>query len=368
MASYLIMPFTRITRLLSKIDINRPAFINGLKTALACGIAIIINHFFHLAQPAWVLMSILMVMASQYRLGGAMRKSYLRLIATAMGAAIGGGLIYFFPHHFEIIYTIFLTLTAIFIYFAVTSKDFSYFFILGASTMAIIIAPLHPALKSAFERMIEIMTGVCITMIVTRFIFPIHAEKLLYENIAKTLQMLKKIYQLFIREDTIFSLGAKWFDLEESTIEGITDQVVLLKEACTESNIIKKKRFKFLILIRLERRLLRSIYMLHYALRVSLRSFSNIINMQEFKSLHLNIISTIENLSVKIKDQNYIIPNLHLSDYYKEIVKKIETVEQHYSFEERNKIHAFIFCLGHLIFVLRRIEKNLNELTAPLTK
>jgi uncharacterized membrane protein YgaE (UPF0421/DUF939 family) len=367
MASYLATPFARLNHLLSKIHINRPALINGLKTALACGIAITINSFFQLAQPAWVLMSILIIMASQYRLGGAMMKSYLRLIATAMGASIGGGLLYFFPHHFGIIYIIFLTLTAIFIYFAIESKNFSYFFTLGTSTMAIIIVSSHPELKSAFERMVEIMTGVCIAMLVTRFVFPIHAEKLLYEKIATTLQMLKKIYQLFIREDTIFSLEAKWFDIEESTIKGISEQVVLLQEACTESIIIKKKRYKFLILIRLERRLLRTIYMLHYALRVSLRSFSNIINIQEFKSLHLNIMKTIENLSLKIKDQNYSVPNLRLDDYYRDIAKKIETIEQHYSFEERNKIHAFLFCLGHLIFVLRRVEKNLDELTAPPT-
>lgn len=336
---------------------NRYSLINSLKATLACLIGLLISRLFHLEQPQWVLISTLIVMSSQYRLGGALLKGYARLFATALGSSLAAAILFLFSKNLFLVYFCVFTLITLFIYLASNSKEYSYTYTLGAVTMVVIVISTNPQLHGAFNRVIEIMIGVTTAILVSRFIFPIHAEKLLYKNFSETLMMLKTVYQLFIREDKTFSLRSKDKNLEEEIIKNFSNQLVLLKEACTESSSVKRQEHKFIILLRLERRLLRSIYMLHYTLRVSLKTFSNIIKMQDFVNLHEQIVMAMENIARRIQDKKYIISKHNLEDKFKNIVPELRITLSNYDFEDKNKIHAFIFCLGHVVTVLTRMEK-----------
>jgi uncharacterized membrane protein YgaE (UPF0421/DUF939 family) len=345
--------------------IDNYAFINSLKATLACLIGLVLaRDIFHFAQPQWVLISIIIVMAAQYRLGGAILKGYARLFATAIGSSFGSAILFFFPTHPLIIYITAFTLITLFIYLSSRSKDYAYAYSIGAVTIVIIVISDHPQLKYAFNRFFEIMLGVSLGILVSRFIFPIHAEKILYKNISNTLKKLNRVYRLFIQENKIFGLDPSEKSLEEDIFKNFTDQIVLLKEACTESQIVRKLHLKYLLFLRLERRLLRGIYMLHYTLRMSLTSFSKILKMQEFKLLHHEINLTIENLAEKIKDKNKPLIYLNLDETYRTIISNLMTILDQYSFDEKNKIHAFIFCLGHVIWVLKRMQKILSEISS----
>lgn len=346
-----------LSKYLPKIPFNQNSFINSLKATFACLLGLFIAKVFHLVQPQWVLISILIVMASQYRVGGAMIKGYSRLVATALGSSLAAMILFFFSAHVDIIYTVLFIFIAIFIYLANTFRDYSYSYALGAVTMVIIVVSNNPQLKNALDRLLEIMLGVSIAIIVTRFIYPIKAENILYKNISKTLLLLKDVYQLFIKEDKTFSVMSDSNGVEEDIIELLANQPILLKEACTESIFIRKHRHIFIVFLRLERRLLRSIYMLHYTLRASLKSFSNIIKSPEFTALHTEITLVIEDLSKNFGIENPFFIPIDLNTTYENIIRKLRTEFDQYSFEEKNKLHSFIFCLGHVILVLNRMKK-----------
>jgi hypothetical protein len=196
-------------------------------------------------------------------------------------------------------------------------------------------------------------------------VLPIQAKVLLYQNIALTMNDLKELYRSFIREDKSFSLKTKQKSNEEKIIKNFMQQLVLLKEACAESATIRKQRFRFVILVRLQRRLLRTIYMLHYTLRLSLKSFSKILVLPEFLALHQEIIKLMEDIEMKLRDKHYSIPAYDLELTYNNIIMKLRTLFDSYSFEEKNKIHAYIFCVGHIINLLNRTRNMVLEIQDP---
>lgn len=354
--------FPFLQKLRPELAFNKYSFINSLKAILACCLGLLCVKLFNLSQPQWVLISIIIVMASQYRLGGAMLKGYARLFATAVGSSIAALIIFLFADNPVIVYLMLFTFIAIFIYLAANSKDYSYSYALGAVTMVIIVISNNPQLHNAFDRLFEIVLGVIIAILVSRFIFPIHAEKILHHNISETLELLKKVYCYSIREEKTFTLDAQEPNLEEQIIQNLAAQPVLLREACTETSHVRQNKFKYIIALRLERRLLRSIYMLHHTLRVSLPKFNAVLNLAEVKLLHKNIISTMDTLAKKINDRTISLPAYDLSKAYQEIIIKIRTIFDQYAFEDKNKIHAYLFCLGHVINLLNRMKKIIVEI------
>lgn len=345
----------------SNFVFNKYAFINSIKAILACLLGLLVTRLIHLAQPQWVLISIVIVMAAQYRLGGAMLKGYARLFATAIGSALAAAILFLFSDHPLVIYLVLFLFIGTFIYFATNSKEYSYSYALGAVTMIIIVISNNPSLRGAFDRLVEILIGVLIAISVSRFVLPVRAESILRENIALTLNKLKKVYQYSIREEKTFTLQNDGSNLEEKIIQNLAAQPILLKEACTESLAFRNNKFKFIVILRLERRLLRSIYMLHFTLRISLRKFSSILSIPEFNLLHNQVLQILDELAIKITRPNYSLPEIDIDATYNDIVKKIRTLFELYSFEDKNKIHSFIFCQGHLISILNRLKKVILE-------
>jgi uncharacterized membrane protein YgaE (UPF0421/DUF939 family) len=348
-------------KLRPEFTFNEYSFINSLKATFACLIALLAVQIFHLDQPQWVLISILIVMAAQYRVGGAIKKGYARLFATALGSCLAAAILFIFTTHLLFLYSMLFVFITLFIYLASNSKEYSYSYTLGAVTMVIIVVSNNPQLHSALDRLIEIIMGVIIAILVSRFVLPIHAEKLLYQNIATSIEYLKKLYQLSIAEEKTFKINEEGVNLEEKIINSFNQQPQLFNEACAESSVLRQEKLKYVILLRLERRLLRSLYMLHHTLRISLTRFSDIIAMQEFENLHQQVVTRMEELVQKVQDKNSAFSHINLNTTYEEIINKLRTIFDKYSFEDKNKIHAFIFCLGHVIRILNRMERVLQD-------
>lgn len=351
-----------------EIAFNKNSLINSLKTLLACVIGLAVIRLFNLAQPQWVLISIIIVMASQYRLGGAMLKGYARLFATAIGSSLAALIIFLFADIPILVYSLVFFFIGLFVYLANNSKEYAYSYALGAVTMVIIVISNNPQLHNAFDRLLEIVLGVLIAILVSRFVFPIHAAKILETNIAKTLKLLQEVYRFSIKEEKTFSIETEGPNLEEKIIENLASQPVLLKEACTESVHVQQNKFKYIIVLRLERRLLRSVYMLHLTLRVSLRKFRNVLNLAEIKKLHQDIITTLKILADLIQNKSTPASDIDLAKDYQNFVTQVRPVLDQYSFEDKNKIHAYLFCLGHVVTLLNRLQKIILEINSAPSK
>lgn len=224
--------------------LSRERLIASFKTALACLIGIFIGDLWHLSMPQWVLITILVVMATSIRIGGTIKKSYLRFLGTVVGALLAAAALLLLGNHPTLIYVLLLMLLAIFAYLASSSTDISQFGLLGATTMIMILDSKTPTLKTAGDRILEIFLGIVIAVLITRFIFPSHAKKLLRSSIASTLKQFQALYELFItKAELTQELLAEQEKIENDMITHISKQNTLLQEAVNEDPRVKKKTF-----------------------------------------------------------------------------------------------------------------------------
>ncbi|MFV9988870.1 MAG: FUSC family protein [Coxiella endosymbiont of Dermacentor nuttalli] len=337
--------------------------IASFKTALACLIGILIGKIFYLAMPQWILITIIVVMATNIRIGGTIRKSYFQLLGTIIGAFLAAIALFFIGNHLDIIHLLLILLIGIFAYLASSSTDIAQFGLLGATTMVMILDARAPTLKTAIDRTLEIFLGVLIAIIVSRFVFPRHAKKLLRASITHTLKQFQALFEFFVTKELTPNSLREQEKIENNMIIDILKQNTLLQEAINEDPRVKKKRFIYQSIFLLERKLLRSIYVLRQTILAEstrIRCFSK---NKEFTELHRGILNLFDFLNALSSEQTPI----DTLPPKEEIYKVIDEVIQ-FLFKSTGKsyqiinIHAFEFCLAHLVGILYKLEKCLHKL------
>ena len=334
----------------------------SFKTALACLVGIFISDLWHLSMPQWVLITILVVMATSIRIGGTIKKSYLRLLGTVVGALLAAIALLLLGNHPGLIYVLLLILLAIFAYLASSSTDTSQFGLLGATTMIMILDSRTPTLKTAGDRILEIFLGIVIAVLITRFVFPSHAKKLLRSSIASTLKQFQALYELFITKELTQESLAEQEKIENDMITHISKQNTLLQEAVNEDPRVKKKRSIYQAIFLLERKLLRNIYMLRQTLLVESAQLHDLYKNKDLIELHQQILSLFDFINAICSRE----PRTAMPPSKEQINDAIEKVIHRFSQSQSAhrviNIHAFEFCLKHLVSVLYEIVKWLQRL------
>lgn len=337
--------------------------IASFKTALACLIGIIIGEMFHLTMPQWILITIVVVMATNIRIGGTIRKSYFRLLGTIIGAFLAAVALFFIGNHPNIIHLLLILLIGVFAYFASSSTDIAQFGLLGATTMVMILDARAPTLKTAVDRTLEIFLGILIAIVVSRFVFPRHAKKLLHASITNTLKQFQALFEFFVTKELTQDSLIEREKIENNMISDILKQNTLLQESVNEDPRVKKKRFIYQAIFLLERKLLRSIYMLRQTILVEsakIQNFSQNKGLSELYHKILDLFDLLNALSSKQMSPSTLPPK---EEIYKAIDKVIRLLLQSTGEAYRIiNIHAFEFCLEHLVGVLYELEKWLRKL------
>ncbi len=353
--------FNKLTDSVKRLSGER--IVGSFKTALACLIGILIGKTFHLAMPQWILITIFVVMATNIRIGGAIRKSYFRLLGTIIGAFLASVALFFIGDHPNIIHFLLIVLIGVFAYLASSSTDIAQFGLLGATTMVMILDARAPTLKTAVDRTLEIFIGILIAIVVSRFVFPRHAKKLLRVSITNTLQQFQELFEFFVTKELTLDSLKEQEKIENNMINEILKQSTLLQETINEDPRVKKKRFIYQAIFLLERKLLRSIYMLVQTIlaeSAQIRSFSQ--NKQLFE-LHRRILDLFDFLSALSSKQTPKITLLPKEEIHAVIDKVIRLLFQSTGGAYRIiNVHAFEFCLEHLVGVLYELEKWLRKL------
>ena len=135
----------------SKFDNNR--LIHSLKTAIAFLIGVVIVRVFHFSPNGqWVLISIVVLMCAQSRVGAVLQKSYMRFLGTILGASIAAfALLVAYPN--VVWTTLILCCTAgLFGYLADSPKPISEAATLGAVTTIIILTGQNPSYLAVRRR------------------------------------------------------------------------------------------------------------------------------------------------------------------------------------------------------------------------
>lgn len=343
--------------------LSRERLIASFKTALACLIGIFIGDLWHLSMPQWVLITILVVMATSIRIGGTIKKSYLRFLGTVVGALLAAAALLLLGNHPTLIYVLLLMLLAIFAYLASSSTDISQFGLLGATTMIMILDSKTPTLKTAGDRILEIFLGIVIAVLITRFIFPSHAKKLLRSSIASTLKQFQALYELFItKAELTQELLAEQEKIENDMITHISKQNTLLQEAVNEDPRVKKKRSIYQAIFLLERKLLRNIYMLRQTLLTESTQLQDFYKNKDLIELHQQILSLFNFINVICSKEpaTTMVPSKEqINDVIEKVIHKFSQSPSAYRVIN---IHAFEFCLKHLVNMLYEIIKWLERL------
>ena len=181
--------------------------IHSLKTAVALLISMIVTRVGDFpAQGQWVLITVLVVMCAQSRVGAIMQKSYMRFWGTLLGASIAAlTLTLAYPSLLWVTLTLCFA-TALFSYIADSPSYLSEAGPLGAVTVVIILIGQKPSYGTVLSRFLEINLGILIALFVSRFLWPLHSHTQLRQLVRTTIGDLQ---QLFTQLTSLSSVNAE---------------------------------------------------------------------------------------------------------------------------------------------------------------
>lgn len=208
--------------------------LNSIKTAIACIIAFISIRLLHLEHGQWVLITIVVVMSGKPSYGGALQKSYYRVIGSMSGAFFAIMILAFFPNSILFIALSIFIFVVFFSFVASGNAKWSKAGILGGTTVVLILSASPVSIEKGFERTIEILAGVVLALLVNKFIFPVRARLRLKKNISKTLLNMKTLYYhtQALSESSIDDIK----NLESNIDSLLDDQKALLQDAIFEGS------------------------------------------------------------------------------------------------------------------------------------
>ncbi len=332
--------------------------INSIKTALACLVGLFIAHFLSLPMTQWMLITIIVVMAAQTNLGGALQKAYARVIGTLSGAAISMISLILFKHHPLMLDAMMLFSTLGFSYLAAGTGNMAMGGTLGAGTVVMILMNPAPTLEIALFRTLEIIIGILVALFVTRYFFPIHATLRLKTNLAEGVEILKMLY---VETTQKYPENHKSFisqPLEEKILAVFLTQRKLLSEAKSEHYPHLKKSALYEVM-RHERRFYRSILMLNYSLHGNAQDADLIQALPEYQVFNAEVKARLDALSKGLKEHTQpknlyakIDPQVLITAVEKAAAGQLTAVI----------LYAHAFCIG-----VQSLSEELNELSTMVS-
>lgn len=321
--------------------------INSIKTGIACLFGYLVFKFSTLAQAQWIVISILVVMSAQSTIGGLLIKSYMRFWGTLFGAIIAAAILLAFDSNpWYIAITLFIT-TLCFAYIAGSSKDISAAGTLGAVTTAIILLTPNAKISDAGLRFIEILTGLTIAVLVSRFILPIHARNPLKNSIAKTLLTLQQYYQNCL--NSIID-----YNIEVKITTALPQQQKLIQEIIAEPGKHRLKADLYQEILNGERKIFSAIRLMGYSIKMSTLTCA--------LQLNQHMIDYLGVLSQAVKNGNAITYNPHLVEMQKNCENEFKKMALTQDFENNINRSALIFLLRYLIDEMQKITLLVQKL------
>lgn len=352
------MHFTQWRHQLHRLDNDR--LVHSFKTAVALLFGLLISYLFKLPlQGRWVVITILVVMCAQSRVGAILQKSYMRFLGTVIGASVASLTLWLVYPNVALTIFILCIATAIFSYIADSPSTWSEAGPLGAVTLIIIVISPNPNLYTVMSRFLEINLGIIIALLVSRFIWPLHSRTQLRSILIANLHNLKDLVQkleefTFTNDENI----PKPQDiLENKILNNIGIQKKLFKEVMSESFGRSNLGETFKNILGIEREMLRCITLMRNALMnfsdQTILIFNQHAEIQKIYQMTQDLFQkNIESLEGKDTEQT--IERLeNFSTWKKEIKFQFKALEINQS--DQFAIDLFIFSADRLLVQLRTL-------------
>lgn len=352
----------KLLTIFSFFDLNRA--IHSVKTVIACLLGFAVARLLHVANQQWIIITILVVMCAQSRVGALMQKSYMRFLGTLIGGVIAALALFFFGSDLSVIILTLCLATLWFSYIAESPSALSDAGTIGVVTVAIILLSPQQSLSLAIDRFLEINLGIVIALLVSRFVWPLHSRTRLLNSIASTLIALKDFYALINQEEFIQSKIID-IDYEEAIVSGLIKQRKLFEEAARESFTPIPVVIEFKNILFCEREILRDISFIYYALHsVSKETFLALRGCAVFNELHVQITNAIMQAAAALQTKNMLKSNVLVTlpaDWKRQIRDSINAVSGEVLEEDILHVDSSLYCaerlLQQLISLLEEIDK-----------
>jgi uncharacterized membrane protein YccC len=352
------MQFAQWQLRLRRLDSDR--LIHSLKTAIALLFGLLISYLFKLPlQGRWVVITILVVMCAQSRVGAILQKSYMRFLGTVIGASVASLTLWLVYPNVAFTILILCIATAIFSYIADSPSTWSEAGPLGAVTLIIIVISPNPNFNTVMSRFLEINLGIIIALLVSRFIWPLHSRTQLRYILIDTLQNLKafaqKLEEFTSTKDDNNDKPQEV--LENNILNNIGIQKKLFKEVMSESFGRSNLSETFKNILDAEREILRCITLMRNALMnfsdQTILIFNQHAEIQKIYQITQDLFQrSIDSLKSKYKDQETEVLE-NSSDWKKEIKSQFRSLEINQS--DQFAIDLFIFSAERLLVQLHTL-------------
>ena len=258
----------RYFTILREYKINYYRVIHGIKTAFACLLGLALENHYQWPMGQWVPITIMVVMSAQRHFGGAVRKASMRLLGTVSGVIAAVAVLWLFGDNTAVVFITIFFASIIFVYMATSHGDISYAGTLGGVTVILVMAG-RTDIEIAIQRGCYITLGIIIALLVSRFVFPVHARDRLRYHVATTLRNLSKLYSSAIQSQVNIDPGEerKIAKLSSKVAADIAAQHRLIYEAVVGSREFAAKKNFFTAIIGGENSLSRLLNLLFISLQ-----------------------------------------------------------------------------------------------------
>lgn len=343
-------------------NINPYRVIHGVKTAIACLLGLALETYFAWPMGQWVPITIIVVMSAQTHFGGAVRKAFMRFLGTAGGVFTTVAVLWLFGDNIWVVFSTIFFAGIIFTYIASSHGDISYAGTLGGVTVVLILTSQQVSIETAFERGFYIVVGIIIALLVSRFIFPIHARDRLRYHIAITLRNLSKLYLLVVqpkeeRQESRDKISEK---LTSEITDDIADQPRLIYEAVIGSRKFAIKKPIFTAILGSEQSLNRLIGLMHFS--VCETTIPTMLNKQlkGVAKVHDIIVNNLNHLADCMKTREQPQKAVGLQEALAEIAKVARGLSKEEETQQLIVESSYLFLMEEL---LKELE-NIGELIA----
>lgn len=343
--------------------VTSEAFVHSFKIALACLLGLVVSDVFHIENNVWLILTILIVMSSQTHFGGALQKSYVRILGTIIGALIASATSYWATNNDYIAYgVIFLSVLA-FSYVATSYSALKDIGIMGAVTTVAILISRQSTINYSILRMLEILAGILIALLVSKLFFPIHARAQLMRNFAKGFRYLNQLYAIMYSDMRTRDKLPKVQSLESSLIDLLADQPTLIKNAKNELSTLPYNKAIAESLLTYQHRLFRTMSFLYQALHREPEHFERLVHISKLDLFNEQVIFLLLALADTLEDKRTLpgLENLEslLPEIEKSIQKEVKALEKDSNAPDYDypiTLHTLLFCCRYIvdeIFVLQ---------------
>lgn len=337
---------------------NANIFIHSFKLSIALVLAYMIPHLLGLPLGEWAVITAVIVMLAQPHVGDLLRKSYLRLIGTLIGATVGILCLTFFGANPMAISTTLFFFGILFTWIS-TLEGYSYAGILAAVTMAIVLTSPQPSVKLGGLRILEVVIGITIGTLVSRFVLPIFAYQSLRRNLAEVCQQLNSLYFEKVEEKTRLSLR-KASNCERRILKLLIDQDELLKASILERNRIKRHSALLVSANYHLRKIFRLVDIVFESFPLTKESHEGLPtkDSESLSIFHQTISEKLKFISILFSENKNELSNINLYEQSDAVIKMIESEFPEY----KQALALFFNHFSHELSLLEKVATTISKL------